>query len=77
MIELNVAIEEAGNMLEKYGYNNNNQTIGAIVNLASAIIIARAIDELVATMKGNAEEVMGEVEAIVKEEFDGKSNSRY
>ena len=56
MIELNVAIEEAGNILEKYGYNNNVQTIGTIVTLASAIIIARAIDELVIIMS-NSEEV--------------------
>ena len=56
MRPINEVIEMAGNMLEKYGYDhtkdNTGKVIGCITSLASAIIVANAIEELVAAMKG-------------------------
>jgi putative aminopeptidase FrvX len=55
MMELNVAIEMAGNMLEKYGYDHTKDTTGRVIanisTLAAAIIVAAAIDELVIAMR--------------------------
>ena len=61
-MDLQRLVEEAGNFLEKYGYDHSKDTtcrvLPAIVTLASAMLISEAIDRLSATMKetGTVEE---------------------
>lgn len=54
-MDLQRVVEEAGNFLEKYGYDHSKDTtgrvLGAIITLASAMLISEAIDRLSATMK--------------------------
>ena len=67
---LNEAIEMAGNMLEKYGYNHEKDTTGKVLSniciLAAAIIVATSIEELVLAMRetGTVPEIEEQLDRI-------------